>query len=115
MKIKTVLKSLFLAYALTGAFLLLLALLVFRLDLGTAPVAAGIVAIYVVSCLSGGFLAGKLMRKDKYFWGILVGLSYFLLLGAAAGILLLKRLSQEYFNLLVLIFSVLAGIKLLFF
>lgn len=39
----------------------------------------------------------------------------FLLLGAAAGILLLKRLSQEYFNLLVLIFSVLAGIKLLFF
>ena len=39
----------------------------------------------------------------------------FLLLGAAAGILLLKRLSQEYFNHLVLIFSVLAGIKLLFF
>ena len=115
MRIKTVLKSLFLAYALTGAFLLLLALLVFRLDLGTAPVAAGIVAIYVISCLAGGFLAGKLMRKDKYFWGILVGLSYFLLLGAAAGILLLKRLSQEYFNLLVLIFSVLAGIKLLFF
>ena len=84
MKIKTVLKSLFLAYALTGAFLLLLALLVFRLDLGTAPVAAGIVAIYVLSCLSGGFLAGKLMRKDKYFWGILVGLSYFLLLGAVS-------------------------------
>ncbi len=84
MKIKIVLKSLFLAYGLTGVFLLLLALLVFRMDLGTAPVAAGIVAVYVISCLSGGFLAGKLMRKDKYLWGILVGLAYFLLLAAVS-------------------------------
>lgn len=80
MKIKNVLKSLFLAYALTGICLLLLAFLVFQLDLGAAPVAAGIVAVYVISCLAGGFMAGKLMRKDKYFWGILVGLAYFLLL-----------------------------------
>ena len=84
MKIKTVLKSLLLAYALTGAFLLLLALLVFQLDLGTAPVAAGIVAVYVISCLAGGYMAGKIMRKEKYFWGILVGLSYFLLLAAVS-------------------------------
>lgn len=84
MKMRTVLKSLFLAYALTGMFLLLLALLVFRLDLGTAPVAAGIVAVYVISCLAGGYMAGKLMRKDKYFWGIMVGLAYFLLLGAVS-------------------------------
>ena len=34
MKIKTVLKALFLAYAITGAFLFLLAFLVFQLDLG---------------------------------------------------------------------------------
>ena len=25
-------------------------------------------------------MAGKIMRKDKYFWGILVGLAYFILL-----------------------------------
>lgn len=84
MKMKTVLKSLFLAYALTGVFLLLLAFLVFRMDLGTAPVAAGIVAVYVISCLAGGYMAGKLMRKDKYLWGILVGLAYFVLLAAVS-------------------------------
>lgn len=80
MKVKTVLKSLLAAYALTGAFLFLLAFLLFQFDLGEGPIAAGIVAVYVISCLAGGFIAGKIMRKDKYLWGILVGLCYFLLL-----------------------------------
>lgn len=80
MKIKNLLKSLLVAYGLTGVFLLILSFLVFRLDLGAAPVAAGIVAVYVVSCLTGGFMAGRLMRRDKYLWGLFVGLAYFLLL-----------------------------------
>ena len=80
MKVKAVLKSLLAAYALTGAFLFLLAFLLFQFDLGEGPIAAGIVAVYVISCLAGGFIAGKIMRKDKYLWGILVGLCYFLLL-----------------------------------
>ena len=67
MKTKTVLRSLFLAYGLTGVCLLFLAFLVFQFDLGLAPVSAGIVAVYVISCLAGGFMAGKIMRKDKYF------------------------------------------------
>ncbi|MDO4272676.1 MAG: TIGR04086 family membrane protein [Eubacteriales bacterium] len=80
MKVKAVLKSLLFAYALTGIFLLLLALLLFQLDLGEGPVAAGIIVVYVLSCLMGGFMAGKMVRKDKYLWGVLVGLCYFLLL-----------------------------------
>ena len=67
MKTKTVLRSLFLAYGLTGVCLLLLAFLAFQFDLGLAPVSAGIVAVYVISCLAGGFMAGKIMRKDKCF------------------------------------------------
>ena len=55
MKTKTVLRSLFLAYGLTGVCLLFLAFLVFQFDLGLAPVSAGIVAVYVISCLAGGF------------------------------------------------------------
>ena len=80
MKVKAVLKSLLAAYALTGVFLLLLAFLLFQFDLGEGPIAAVIVAVYVISCLAGGFIAGKIVRKDKYLWGILVGLCYFLLL-----------------------------------
>ena len=55
MKTKTVLRSLFLAYGLTGVCLLLLAFLAFQFDLGLALVSAGIVAVYVISCLAGGF------------------------------------------------------------
>ena len=68
MKIKAVLRSLFLAYALTGICLLLL----------------GIIVIYVISCMAGGFLAGKITRREKYRWGALVGLSYFILLGTVS-------------------------------
>ncbi len=80
MKIKAILRSLLLAYALSGICLLLLALLVFKLDIGTGPVTVGIFVIYVLSCLAGGFLSGKIIRQDKYKWGFLVGLCYFVLL-----------------------------------
>lgn len=80
MKIKTILRSLFLAYALSGGCLLLLALLVFKLDIGKGPATAGILVIYVLACLVGGFFAGKMLRKEKKRWGFLVGLCYFLLL-----------------------------------
>lgn len=80
MKGKAVLKSLLMAYAATGILLLILALLLFRFDLGTSAIAAGVIVIYVLACLLGGFAAGKMMRKDKYLWGVLVGLAYYLLL-----------------------------------
>ena len=80
MQIKTILRSLLLAYALSGICLLLLALMVFKLDIGQGIVTVGILVIYVVSCLAGGFLSGKLMRQNKYKWGFLVGLCYFVLL-----------------------------------
>ena len=80
MKVKVILKSLLFSYAVTGAFLLLLAFLLFQFDLGEKPVSAGIVAVYILSCFSGGFMSGKILRKDKYLWGILVGAFYYLLL-----------------------------------
>ena len=55
MQIKTILRSLLLAYALSGICLLLLALIVFKLDIGQEIVTVGILVIYVVSCLAGGF------------------------------------------------------------
>ena len=81
MKIRAVLRSLFLAYMLTVICLLLLAWLVFQMDIGIAQVTVGIIIIYVISCMAGGFLAGKIIRREKYRWGALVGLSYFVLLG----------------------------------
>lgn len=80
MKGKAVLKALLFAYAVTGILLLFLAFLLFRFNLGEGTAAGGIVAVYVLACFFGGFSAGKFVRKDKYFWGTLTGLAYFLLL-----------------------------------
>ena len=57
MGVKIVLRALFLAYALTGVCLLVLAGLVFWMDIGTGAVTVGIILIYVISCMAGGFLA----------------------------------------------------------
>ena len=73
MKVKVILKSLLFSYAVTGAFLLFLAFLFFPFDLGEKPVSAGILAVYILSCFSGGFMSGKIKRKDKYLLGLLVG------------------------------------------
>ena len=74
MKVRAILKSLLFAYALTGVALLLLALVLF------AFVDAGIIIIYVLACFMGGFMAGKIVRKDKYLWGVITGLAYYVLL-----------------------------------
>lgn len=84
MKMRAVLKSLLFSYLFTGGLLFLLALLLFWLDLGEGPVMAGIAATYVISCFAGGMLCGKILRKNKYFWGVITGLSYFLLLAAVS-------------------------------
>lgn len=80
MKVKAILKSLLFAYSVTGMMLLFLAFLLFQFDLGEKTVEAGILAVYILSCLLGGFMAGKFVRKEKYIWGMGVGLLYFLLL-----------------------------------
>lgn len=67
MKVKAILRSLFLAYLLSGVCLLLLALLVFKLDIGKGPVTVGILVIYVLSCLAGGFW------QERYFVRINIG------------------------------------------
>lgn len=108
MKIKNLLKSLLAAYGLTGICLLLLAFLVFQLDLGVAPVSAGIVAVYVLSCLAGGFMAGKLIRRDKYFWGLLLGLSYFLLL-VFASFMVQRRWDMSFSHLITTFCMCLGG------
>ena len=79
MKGKAILKSLLASYILTGAALMLLAFLLFTFDLGETAVAAGIVAVYVAACLFGGFLPGKMVRKEKYFWGLILGVAYYIL------------------------------------
>ena len=80
MKVRTVLKSLLFAYALTGVALLFLAFLLFAFDLGETAVDVGIIAVYVLACFMGGFMAGRIMHRNKYLWGVVTGFAYYVLL-----------------------------------
>ena len=70
-------------YVITGLLLVGLAALLGRMDLSDAAVSIGIIATYMISCFTGGFLIGKKKKRKKYLWGLCVGAFYFavLLLG----------------------------------
>ena len=64
-------------YVITGILLLLVAFLMYRMDL-SEPVANGaIIAIYIISGFLGGFLIGKKVGVKKYLWGFLMGALYY--------------------------------------
>ena len=69
-------KSLLAAYIVTGLLLLLLALLLYKLQLSESVVNIGIIAIYVAACFLGGFLEGKMMQTRKFLWGGAIGRLY---------------------------------------
>ena len=71
------LKSLLVSYIVTGVLLVVLAMLLYRLELNEKTVSASIVAIYVLSTLAGGFILGKLMKVKRYIWGLGICVVYF--------------------------------------
>lgn len=79
-KIIWLLKSLLAGYILTALLLLILALLLYKLDLGEQKVTMGIIVVYVISTFVGGFIMGKLVGEKKFLWGLMLGIIYFALL-----------------------------------
>lgn len=84
MPVAFLLKSLLFSYIITGILLALLALLLYRLNLSEKTVSVAIIAIYVAATLFGGFVTGKRMGNRRFFWGLLMGCAYFLVLAAVS-------------------------------
>lgn len=74
------LKCLLFSYILTGGFLLLLALLLYKLHLSEKVVNVCIILIYIAASFFAGFITGKKIRTRKFFWGAVMGALYFLIL-----------------------------------
>ena len=70
-------KALLVAYVMTGFFLLITAGLMYRFELNEGKVKIAVIGIYVLSCFTGGFLAGRMMKNRKFLWGSLLGFLYF--------------------------------------
>lgn len=71
---------LLLSYMITIGSLLLLALLLYKIPLSESAVNIGIIVIYILSTFLTAFICGRKMKKKKFFWGFLLGTSYFLIL-----------------------------------
>lgn len=74
------LRMLVFSYLLTALLLLFLSLLLYKFRLNEMVVNVGIVMIYIISTFLTGFLAGKKIGNKKYFWGLLLGAGYFIVL-----------------------------------
>ena len=82
--IKPLLRSLFISYALSALFLGALAFALYKLRLGESLVNLLIFAVYFAACFAGGFFTGRKVRNRRFFWGLLSGLFYFLILFAVS-------------------------------
>lgn len=81
-----VIRSLIIAYIITGALLLFTAFLLYKMEPEKSLVSVGILVIYVFSSFLGGFFCGKKIGVKKFAWGLISGMAYFLFLLAASWI-----------------------------
>ena len=104
---KVLTRSLLISYLISALLLTVLAFALFQMKLSPSRVAAAVYGIYGISCFFGGVLAGKAIRSRRFFWGLLSGLLYFLVL-ALMSFLLHKGLETDT-KTLTLILAACAG------
>ena len=75
-----VLKALIAAYIMTGILLVALSFALCMLGLSENATELGVILIYLLSCATGGFFAGKCMETRRLLWGIVLGFLYVLVL-----------------------------------
>ena len=85
-------------YVLTLLLLLLLAFILFRMEISETVFQVWLIAVYIISGFSGGFLIGKRAKSRKFLWGFLIGAVYFAILFGVS-LLLHKGLGDDVMHL----------------
>ena len=103
-KVVHILKALLVSYILTGALLLLLALLLYKFAFPEGIVSIIIIAIYVIASFLSGVIVGKRMESRKFAWGMIMGCLYFCVLVVVSLIVnhSLKDVATNFFTVLAL-------------
>ena len=84
-----IIRTLIISYLLSAILLLIMTLLLYKFRLEESQITVSIYGTYTLSCLFGGFLAGKTMKTRRFFWGLLTGCLYF------AFLLLMSTLQEQ--------------------
>jgi putative membrane protein (TIGR04086 family) len=72
-----ILKVQVITYFLTIILLILLAFIMFKVDLADKDINLGIIIIMIVSTFIGGLMAGKVFKTKKWMYGLIIGVTYF--------------------------------------
>ena len=75
-----IIRTLLISYLCSAIILILLTVLLYKFRLDESQITLGIYGTYILSCLLGGFLAGKSMKSKRLLWGLLTGILYFMFL-----------------------------------
>lgn len=75
-----ILKVLVMMYIITGVILVVLAAVMYKASAGSSFVSGGLIFTYIFSTFAGGFIMGKKKKKQKYLWGLGMGILYFAVL-----------------------------------
>ena len=81
-----VMTAVFVMFVISGLLLLILAAILYKAEPGEAVIRIGVIVIYIISGFVGGLLAGKIMREQKFLWGLAAGVLYFIILFLASAI-----------------------------
>ena len=73
----SILKALIISYVISAAALLVLAGLLYWLDIAASQLQVGVIATYIGSCLIGGFYIGRKMKKREFLLGLIIGVLYY--------------------------------------
>ena len=76
-KLKVGMRSLLFSYILSGILLLAVSFVLYKFRIKESQVKLAVNAIYIISCLLGGFIMGKGIRQRRFIWGLLLGVMYF--------------------------------------
>lgn len=79
-KILNVLKTMVIAYAVTGVILVILSFILYKTGLTEWQVSAGIIVTYAVSSFIGGYIIARKEKTRRLMWGTGFGVMYFLIL-----------------------------------
>ena len=72
-----VVRTLLITYIISGILMVALAFALYRFRLPESQINLGVNAVYIISCLAGGFISGKVMKSRRFLWGLLTGILYF--------------------------------------
>lgn len=84
----SILKTAAIVIVFTFLMLFLFALMVYQFHLSDSIIQIGILVIYFIANFIGGLIIGKVKKEKKFLWGILAGLTYFIILSIASFIAL---------------------------